>query len=151
VHLVLLVKAGRRQRKKVNYRERWCNMQQMQENVSAWPNVGEFGIWRDELWRNFEKIWIATDQAEILKPTFWEMREKSAVQRAICVPTDHLTAAPREIRKTSIEFASWLTFISTIYRTLVPTTQRTQSVSFMKTNHLMLFSEATVIYGDFEL
>jgi hypothetical protein len=101
--------------------------------------------------RNFDNLRTATDQEEILKPTFWEMREKSAVQRAVCVPTELLTAGPREMRKTWIEFVSWLTFISTIYRNSVPTTQRTQSVSFMKTNQLMLFCEATVIYGDCEL
>jgi hypothetical protein len=53
--------------------------------------------------------------------------------------------------KTSIEFASRLTFISTIYRTSVPTSKNTQSVSFLKTNHLMLFSEAVVTYGEREL
>jgi hypothetical protein len=45
-------------------------MQQMQENLSAWANVGGFGTWRDELRRNFDNLRTATDQEEILKPTF---------------------------------------------------------------------------------
>ena len=38
-----------------------------------------------------------------------------------------------------------------LYRTSVPASHNTESVSFMKTNQLMLFCEAVVIYGEREL